>query len=329
MPGKVKQKQKRNFQSIVRIVLGAILILTGICWYLYPCYREWMTQQDVDNVIAEFEQQYAASDRSAADVPEQTQAPAFQDLYAEMSRYNKELARKGQKLTDAWDFEQATVDLSSLGSDNSAIGYIEVPDMGVRMPLYIGASPLNMSKGAAVLAGTSMPIGGENTNCVICGHRGWRGSAYFRNIEDMKDGSVVYITNPWGTMTYRAVSAKIIYSRELENIFIRNGRDMVTLFSCYPYAHSGTPYRYVVFCERVADVLPDNPESKDEPTTGAALKGNDNKEAAHMAAGEDILLFWEKCLRYILPVAAVAIVVLIRLIQKMTGKKQKKKAIGK
>ena len=170
-----------------------------------------------------------------------------------MSKYNKDLAKNGQSIVDAWSYEQQPIDLGSLNidSDNPIIGYIEIPDMKIRLPLMLGASTPNLKKGAAVLSQTSMPIGGDNTNCVIAGHRGWEGSAYFQYIENMKKGSKVYITNPWETLVYECTSTKVIYPDDVNSILIQPGKDMVTLFSCHPYVLGGGPYRYLVFCERV------------------------------------------------------------------------------
>lgn len=331
----MKLERRKGHKNAVRAIIGAILIMVGTGWYLYPCYREWQVRKNADAVITELEQHTAATEAAgteaagtetaggaSADMGEQDEAPALQELYAEMSLYNAGLTEKGQKLSDAWDFEQVPEELSALGTTSAfgCIGCIEIPDMGVKMPLYIGASHSNMAKGAAVLAGTSMPIGGESTNCVICGHRGWKGSAYFRNIEDMMAGSLVYITNPWKTLTYKAVSAKIIHSSELENIFIQPGRDMVTLFSCYPYAHTGTPYRYVVFCERVTEM----PDMTAPSTTKKPLPMEGTKADQRVAAKEDALLFLEQTLRYILPVAVILIAILIRLAHKTRERSPKK-----
>lgn len=182
-----------------------------------------------------------------------TSTRPYQYLYDEMDKYNKNLANSGQSISDAWSYEQQPMDLDNLNidSDNPIIGYIEIPDMKIRLPLMIGASTENLKKGAAVLSQTSMPIGGESTNCVIAGHRGWEGSAYFQYIENMKAGSKVYITNPWETLVYECTGIKVIYPDDVNSILIQPGKDMITLFSCHPYVLGGGPYRYLVFCERV------------------------------------------------------------------------------
>ena len=204
------------------------------------------TDNDTDTQNATKESADSDSDNTISTRP-------YQYLYDEMDKYNKTLAQNGQSITDAWSYEQQPLDLDSLSidSDNPIIGYIEIPDMKIRLPLMLGASTKNLERGAAVLSQTSMPIGGENTNCVIAGHRGWEGSAYFQYIENMTIGSKVYITNPWETLVYECTSTKVIYPDDVDSILIQPGKDMVTLFSCHPYVLGGGPYRYLVFCERV------------------------------------------------------------------------------
>ena len=96
---------------------------------------------------------------------------------------------------------------------------------------------------------TSIPIGGENTNAVIAGHRGWGGAAYFRYITELQPGDEVIITNLWGTLTYRVAETQIIWPYEVDQILIQENRDLITLLTCHPYA-SGGKQRYLVICER-------------------------------------------------------------------------------
>ena len=122
--------------------------------------------------------------------------------------------------------------------------------MDLEMPIYLGATEQHMADGAAHMSQTSLPIGGENTNCVIAGHRGYSGASYFRYIDTLKVGDLVYVTNLWETLTYRVSEIQIIDPHEVEKILIQPGRELLTLLTCHPYA-SGGRQRYVVFCERI------------------------------------------------------------------------------
>ena len=281
----------------ISIFVGACLLLAGICYFLYPTYREWRTQREVDTIIAEFEQNreeaiaesqgsfimssYDSKDDSDGETDEESghvssDEPVLEDmtktimpdLYEALVEYNEGLIASHQQVLDAWSYEQSPVDIDSLNKGSSVIGYIEIPDMkNLRLPLYLGASPEHLGKGAAVLTQTSMPIGGTNTNCVISGHRGYRGSAYFQYIDRLQVGSKVYVTNPWETLTYQVVSTKIVRPSQVDEIMIQDGKDMVTLISCHPYVVGGGPERYLVFCERVVETSVDDTTDTDETST--------------------------------------------------------------
>ena len=126
--------------------------------------------------------------------------------------------------------------------------------MELKMPIYLGATNQHMADGAAHLSQTSLPIGGRNTNCVIAGHRGYNGASYFRYIEKLKVGDIVTITNVWETLTYRVAEIKIIDPHDVKEILIQDGRDLVTLLTCHPYA-SGGKQRYVVYGERIEPTI--------------------------------------------------------------------------
>ena len=136
------------------------------------------------------------------------------------------------------------------GIEDEVIGVLEIPTMELTMPVYLGASDEHLAAGAAVLGNTSAPIGGDNTNCVIAGHRGWRGADYFRHIDRSQVGDTVQLTNLWETLTYTVTDIQIIQPHEVDKIKIQQDRDLLTLLTCHPYA-SGGRERYVVYCEKL------------------------------------------------------------------------------
>ena len=120
------------------------------------------------------------------------------------------------------------------------------------MPLYLGATDKHMADGAAQLGQTSIPIGGENTNAVIAGHRGYNGAPYFRYVPELQVGDSVDITNLWGTLHYSVVETKIIQPNDIDAIKIQPRRDLITLLTCHPYA-SGGRQRFLVIWERMEE----------------------------------------------------------------------------
>ena len=175
-----------------------------------------------------------------------------QDLREVMEKYNLQLAQDQSGLDSVDSYEAPGLNLEDYGMRaDDAVGYVEIPAMDVILPLYLGASRAHMSDGAAVLGQTSMPIGGNSTNCVIAAHRGWNGKAMFRDVELLQEGDLVYLTNLWETLTYQVTGISIIWPDEVEAVAVEPGQDMVTLLTCHPYI-VGT-YRYLVYCQRVEE----------------------------------------------------------------------------
>ena len=144
-------------------------------------------------------------------------------------------------------FEVAQIDLTKYGLD--VIGFLDLPSIDIKLPIYLGASDANMRLGAVHLTGTSYPIGGENTNSVIAAHRGYYKSLMFRHIDRIKVGDPLYIKNYNGTLEYKATKTAIIKPTELNKLVIEEGKDMITLMSCHPFPYNYQ--RYVVYFERV------------------------------------------------------------------------------
>ena len=220
------------------LVLAALLAVTGICMMLWPVFTGHRLQSNAATAVQEF-----LADR---DEPEQQ----YPELLEALQEYNRQLCTEKQcNLTDLEACETPAADLTTYGIDDEIIGVLEIPAMELTMPVSLGASDTHLAAGAAVLGNTSAPIGGNNTNCVIAGHRGWRGADYFLHIDKLAVGDTVTLTNLWKTLTYTVEDIQIIQPHEVEKIKIQQGRDLLTLLTCHPYA-SGGKQRYVIYCER-------------------------------------------------------------------------------
>lgn len=221
------------------LVLAALLAVAGICVMLWPVVTGYRLQADTDAAVQEF-----LVERNE---PEQQ----YPELLAELQAYNQRIYTEKQSgLVDLEACEESAADLTAYGIGDEIIGVLEIMAMELTMPVYLGASDAHLAAGAAVLGNTSAPIGGDNTNCVIAGHRGWRGADYFRHIDRLHVGDTVTLTNLWETLTYTVADIQIIQPHEVEKIKIQPNRDLLTLLTCHPYA-SGGRQRYVVYCERV------------------------------------------------------------------------------
>ena len=220
------------------LLLAALLAVAGIYVMLWPVLTGHRLQADTDATVQSFLEERK---------PEQQ----YPELLAALQEYNRQLyAEKQCNLTDLEACEEPAADLTTYGIEDEIIGVLEIPAMELTMPVYLGASDAHLAAGAAVLGNTSAPIGGDNTNCVIAGHRGWRGADYFRHIDKLAVGDTVRLTNLWETLTYTVADIQIIQPHQIERIKIQSNCDLLTLLTCHPYA-SGGRERYVVYCEKL------------------------------------------------------------------------------
>ena len=218
--------------------LAALLAVVGICVMLWPVFTGHKLQADTDAAVQSFLEERK---------PEQQ----YPELLAALQEYNRQLyAEKQCNLTDLEACEESAADLVAYGIEGEIIGVLEIPAMELTMPVYLGASDGHLAAGAAVLGNTSAPIGGDNTNCVIAGHRGWRGADYFRHIDRLQAGDTVQVTNLWETLTYTVADIQIIQPHEVDKIKIQHGCDLLTLLTCHPYA-SGGRERCIVYCKKI------------------------------------------------------------------------------
>ncbi len=217
-----------------------------------------MTDQAMSDSAQGFLDKWGISESTPTEalpeLPEETipaETTPYAQLLEEMESYNQQLWESKQTgLKSPADYEIPSFYLREYGIDNEMFGVIHIPKLELTMPIYLGATEQHMVDGAVHLSQTSLPIGGINSNSVLAGHRGYNGADYFRFIPELHIGDEVILTNLWGELRYKVVGSRIIAPNDIEEIFIQEGRDLLTLLTCHPYA-SGGRQRYLVFCERI------------------------------------------------------------------------------
>lgn len=221
-----------------KIIIYIIIIFTGIVILLYPYFTDRAYNQKIDRQKKLYFHHVSRMEDK------------MDRLYLELKKRNEQLYVNGQtKFCSVSSYQKPTINLKLYGINNNTIGYIKIPDMNVNLPIFLGASEENMKKGAVHLTETSYPIGGENTNCVIAAHRGYSKTAMFRNIEKLEIGDQVFIENFRERIVYQVMQLRIISPTDINQVLIKEGKDMLTLITCHPYRKNSQ--RYVVFCERI------------------------------------------------------------------------------
>lgn len=234
-------------------IIGMLLaFLAGALFFAYPYIDGARVDREIRQEAQFFLETAVPPTEAPADfsAPEETPPREPAGLWEAMQSYNQSIWEEEQSaLSDPWAYQQASFRLADYNLEDEVFGVISIPKLSLEMPIYLGATADHMALGAAHLSQTSLPIGGDNCNSVIAGHRGWGGASYFRYVPDLEIDDEVVITNLWETLHYTVVGKQIIMPNDVDAIRIRPGKDLVTLLTCHPYA-SGGKQRYLVFCER-------------------------------------------------------------------------------
>ena len=245
-------------KGVLMALLFLWVYLVGMGILLYPAINNYYTSKRMESSVESF---YGTNPtESGTDSTEPGQATQetepstpYPELLELLEAYNLELYESDQAaLSSLAATEQPGVLFSVSGQAGDVFGVLSIPKLEMEMPLYLGATDKHMADGAAQLGQTSIPIGGENTNAVIAGHRGYNGAPYFRYVPELQIGDSVDITNLWGILHYKVVETRIIQPNDIDAIKIQPGRDLITLLTCHPYA-SGGRQRFLVICERMEE----------------------------------------------------------------------------
>jgi len=173
--------------------------------------------------------------------------PDFNILYLDSVVYNEALKlHQGELLVNEQAYRKPSLDLSSYGIYSGVYGYVSAPSIGLELPIYLGGNDDNMAFGAAHMTYTSLPIGGESTNCVLSGHSGYIGRIFFDYIPNLNLGDEVIVENYWNTLKYKVIDKQINKSYESAACYITEGKDLLTLITCISNGRGGFDRLYII-----------------------------------------------------------------------------------
>ena len=223
-------KKKKNL-ALLLFNIGVLVILVPQLRILYNEFRLEAEHQTFELIVsnAELTDEFIPLDLSndILDAENGVIVAGNQEVVGEVQVVATEYV-------DPFNYEVAPP--SNTGNQQSnIIAYIHIPKIGERLPIYLGATNDHLSRGAAHVAGTSLPVGGEGTHSVISAHRGYAGANYFRHIDLLKVGDQFTITSTKGVLTYQVTETKIISPDDASHFMAEQGEDWMTLLSCHPY----------------------------------------------------------------------------------------------
>ena len=224
--------------------IGLILVLmlfVGVCGLLYPSVSQYWNSKTQSRAVANYQ------DILASIKPEDYTA-FFDAAY----QYNEDLAALKSPLLDYSSLETYEEILNISG--NGVMGFITIPKIGIELPVYhsIRAEVLNIACGH--LEGTSLPVGGKSTHCILSAHRGLPHAKLFTELDKLELGDTFQLTVLDRTLTYQVDQIKVVRPDEISDIQIVAGEDLCTLLTCTPYGINS--HRLLVRGTRIENAAP-------------------------------------------------------------------------
>ena len=178
----MKQKWK---QKLPGILLG-LVFLVGLGIFAYPTVADQWNKYHQSRAIASYEE-------TVADLDEVD----YQKLWEMAEEYNSQIGNNTFD-GDAFSQEEQNMRGSKYWSvlnpgDNGIMGYISIPKIEQRLPIYHGTSEAVLQIGAGHMSGTSLPVGGEGKHSVLAAHRGLPSAKLFTDIDQLVEGDKFYV----------------------------------------------------------------------------------------------------------------------------------------
>ena len=225
----------KKLKPLFAILTAALILFSAVC-FLYPAISNAINEQYNESRIDDYNNNVDSISQEDLD-----------DYFSVAEKYNNALAADvstdDSKLSILSHYDEI------LDLDDGVMGYVEIPSINVRLPIYHGESEDVLTKGAAHLEHTSFPIGGESTHVCISAHCGYPTQKFFDDIDELENGDEIYIYVLDRTLKYTVTGRDVVEPDDSSKLEVVQGKDLLTLVTCTPYGVNS--HRLLVHAERV------------------------------------------------------------------------------
>ncbi len=214
---------KKKWMSRLMTLLIVVVFVAGLSFLLYPTVSNLWNQAHQSRAIATYTEQVEKLDDSSN-----------KEMLKAARKYNKELLKKA----DHWKLSkkdkkkyESLLDVSGTG----IMGYIEIPKIDCSLPVYHGTDEGALQIAIGHLEGSSLPVGGKSSHCVLSGHRGLPSARLFTDLDQMEEGDTFILNILGHKLAYEVDQIKVVLPEEMSDLEIQEGKDLCTLVTCTPY----------------------------------------------------------------------------------------------
>ncbi len=212
------QSMKKHISTIILVLIFCV----GLTVLLYPVVSDWWNSKVQTRAIMSYEE-------SVADMDEAD----YEAEFAKADAYNASLREISMPLMNYEQVEGYEEALNVTG--NGMMGYVTIDKIGVRLPIYHGTSDNVLNVAVGNLRGSSLPVGGIGTHCVLSAHRGLPSAKLFSDLDKLKEGDTFTINVLNRLLTYEIDHISIVEPDKIEELYIDEEKDYCTLMTCTPY----------------------------------------------------------------------------------------------
>ena len=218
-----KRPKGKKKKSILPSLLLVLILLAGLSLLLYPTLSDYWNSLHQSQAIASYVETVEAMDEAD-----------YEAMWAAARAYNDALPRDNSRFHPSEE-EQAEYDALLDVSGTGIMGYVEIPQIGVSLPIYHGTDEAVLQVAIGHIEGSSLPVGGAGTHCVISGHRGLPSAKLFTDLDQIQEGDTFLLHILDETLTYQVDQIHIVEPDDVTYLAIEEGQDLCTLVTCTPY----------------------------------------------------------------------------------------------
>lgn len=238
--------------KLLPMILAGTIFVFGLSVLVYPFASQRWNERHQSQVCAVYEEQLANTDEDT--INEELQAA---------QAYNQGLAQSALIVSDPFaqsnELRNAVYDDLLNTTNNGIMAYLEIPSIEVNLPIYHGVESDALKKGIGHLPETSLPVGGESTHAVLCGHSGMSYAKLLTDLDHLQEGDVFFIHVYREKLAYMVDQIRVVLPTDTSDLQIVKGEDYVTLITCTPYGVNS--HRLLVRGTRISEE-----EAKEERT---------------------------------------------------------------
>ena len=216
-----KKKARKGGSKFGAFLL--IILFAGLALLLYPTISDKWNALHQSRAIASYVENVDGLNEDA-----------YEEILREAEEYNASLPRSDSRFLPSEEETELYDSMLDI-SESGIMAYVEIPKLSISLPIYHGTDEEVLQTAIGHIQGSSLPVGGEGTHCVISGHRGLPSAKLFTDIDQLTEGDIFIIRVLDETLTYEVDQIHIVEPDDISLLGIEEDKDLCTLVTCTPY----------------------------------------------------------------------------------------------